>query len=103
MATERRTVAASAEALAARLSERGRAVTILDGDVVRTHLSKGLGFSREDRDTNIQRIGFVASEIVRLAPGATVDDAVSAETIRSGPIFTVSVLPCISFRSIHRQ
>src|SRR5213075_2605234 len=39
--------------------------TLVDGDVVRTHLSKGLGFSREDRDTNIMRIGFVASEIVR--------------------------------------
>jgi len=40
-------------------------LTMLDGDVVRTHLSKGLGFSREDRDTNIRRIGFVASEIVK--------------------------------------
>ena len=40
-------------------------MTLLDGDVVRTHLSKGLGFSAEDRDTNIRRIGFVASEIVR--------------------------------------
>jgi sulfate adenylyltransferase len=38
---------------------------MLDGDVVRTHLSKGLGFSKEDRDTNIRRIGFVAAEIVR--------------------------------------
>jgi sulfate adenylyltransferase len=47
------------------LLERGRQVTVLDGDVVRTHLSKGLGFSREDRDTNIRRIGFVAAEIVR--------------------------------------
>jgi len=47
------------------LLERGRAVTLLDGDVVRTHLSKGLGFSKEDRDTNILRIGFVASEVVR--------------------------------------
>lgn len=55
----------TAEALAARLAERGRAVTVLDGDVVRTHLSKGLGFSREDRDTNILRIGFVAAEVVR--------------------------------------
>ena len=45
--------------------EHGRQVTLLDGDVVRTHLSKGLGFSKEDRDTNILRIGFVASEIVR--------------------------------------
>jgi sulfate adenylyltransferase len=37
----------------------------LDGDVVRTHLSRGLGFSKEDRDINIRRIGFVAAEIVR--------------------------------------
>src|SRR3974390_2149764 len=47
------------------LAERGRTLTVLDGDVVRTHLSAGLGFSRKDRDTNIARIGFVASEIVR--------------------------------------
>lgn len=47
------------------LQEAGRNVTVLDGDVVRTHLSKGLGFSREDRDINIRRIGFVAAEIVR--------------------------------------
>ena len=53
-----------AEILAILLMERGREVTLLDGDVVRTHLSKGLGFSKEDRDTNILRIGFVASEIV---------------------------------------
>ena len=46
-------------------AERGREVTVLDGDVVRTHLSKGLGFSREDRDTNVRRIGFVAAEVVR--------------------------------------
>ncbi len=55
----------TAEILAAMLSENGRQSTMLDGDVVRTHLSKGLGFSREDRDTNVLRIGFVAAEIVR--------------------------------------
>jgi sulfate adenylyltransferase len=54
-----------AQLLATRLEARGRTVTLLDGDVVRTHLSKGLGFSKEERDTNILRIGFVASEIVR--------------------------------------
>ncbi|MEM1125977.1 MAG: bifunctional sulfate adenylyltransferase/adenylylsulfate kinase [Bacteroidota bacterium] len=43
----------------------GRPVTLLDGDVVRTHLSKGLGFSAEDRSTNVQRIGYVASEITK--------------------------------------
>jgi sulfate adenylyltransferase len=55
----------TAEVLVSLLSEYGRQATILDGDVVRTHLSKGLGFSKEDRDTNIRRIGYVASEIVR--------------------------------------
>ena len=54
----------TAEILTSLLLERGRQVTLLDGDVVRTHLSKGLGFSREDRDVNILRIGFVAGEIV---------------------------------------
>jgi sulfate adenylyltransferase len=47
------------------LLEHGRQITLLDGDVVRTHLSKGLGFSKEDRDTNIRRSGFVAAEIVQ--------------------------------------
>lgn len=55
----------TAEHVLSLLLEKGRNVTVLDGDVVRTHLSKGLGFSAEDRDTNIRRIGFVASEIVR--------------------------------------
>jgi len=57
------------------LMEHGRQVTVLDGDVVRTHLSKGLGFSQEDRDINILRIGFVSAEIVRhhgVAIGAAV-------------------------------
>lgn len=43
-----------------RLVESGAKVELLDGDEVRTHLSKGLGFSKEDRDTNVRRIGFVA-------------------------------------------
>jgi sulfate adenylyltransferase len=55
----------TAEVLTTLLLEHGRQVTVLDGDVVRTHLSKGLSFSQEDRDTNIRRIGFVAAEIVR--------------------------------------
>jgi sulfate adenylyltransferase len=55
----------TAEILTKLLTEHGRRVTVLDGDVVRTHLSKGLGFSKADRDTNILRIGFVAAEIVR--------------------------------------
>ncbi len=55
----------TAEVLAVLLLEHGRQVTMLDGDVVRTHLSKGLGFGKEDRDINVRRIGYVASELVR--------------------------------------
>jgi sulfate adenylyltransferase len=52
-----------ARALAPRLLERGHRVELLDGDEVRTNLSRGLGFSREDRDANIARIGYVASKL----------------------------------------
>lgn len=66
----------TAEILTSLLLERGRQVTLLDGDVVRTHLSKGLGFSQEDRDTNILRIGFVAGEIARHG-GTVISAAIS--------------------------
>ena len=78
--------------LGARVAEviraRGRKVEVLDGDVVRTSLSKGLGFSREDRDTNIRRIGFVAKLLTRndvavvvaaISPYRAVRDEVRAE------------------------
>ncbi len=67
---------ATSEVLTTLLLERGRGATVLDGDVVRTNLSKGLGFSREDRDANILRIGFVAAEVVRHG-GVTICAAVS--------------------------
>ena len=51
------------------LRERGEPVEVLDGDVVRTNLSKGLGFSKEDRDTNIRRIAFVADLLSRNGVG----------------------------------
>jgi adenylylsulfate kinase len=54
-----------AAAVHAELSARGRRVEILDGDEVRRNLSKGLGFSREDRDANIRRIGYVAKLLTR--------------------------------------
>jgi adenylylsulfate kinase len=54
-----------AERLTQELEDIGRVTDVLDGDVVRTHLSKGLTFSREDRDTNIARIAFVCSLLVR--------------------------------------
>jgi len=54
-----------AERVALRLQRKGIRVEILDGDIVRTHLSKGLGFSREDRDENIKRVGFVCQLLTR--------------------------------------
>jgi adenylylsulfate kinase len=60
----------------AELEQRGLVVDHLDGDIVRTHLSKGLGFSKEDRDANIQRIGWVASRVAR-AGAAVIVSAIS--------------------------
>ena len=54
-----------ADILEKKIKEKGLKIEILDGDVVRTHLSKGLGFSKEDRDANIRRIGYVASLLSR--------------------------------------
>jgi len=54
-----------ADALVAQLEAEGRPVTVLDGDVVRTHLSSELTFSREHRYLNIRRIGWVAGEVVK--------------------------------------
>jgi adenylyl-sulfate kinase len=58
------------------LDRRGLVVEYLDGDTVRSHLSKGLGFSKEDRDTNIERIGWVASRLTRQG-GAVIAAAIS--------------------------
>src|SRR5215475_8737524 len=75
--------------LSAELRARGVTVEVLDGDEVRTHLSKGLGFSKEDRDTNIRRIGYVARLIARsggvaitaaISPYREVRDEVRAQT-----------------------
>ena len=70
-----------AEIVGPELERRGRIVEYLDGDAVRQHLSKGLGFSKEDRDTNIERVGWVASRITRQG-GAVIVSAISpyAET-----------------------
>lgn len=54
-----------AQRLGSLLRERGLKVEVLDGDIVRTNLSRGLGFSKEDRDTNIRRIGFVCELLAR--------------------------------------
>jgi adenylyl-sulfate kinase len=77
-----------AERLAPELRARHGKVEVLDGDVVRTHLSKGLGFSKDDRDTNIRRIGFVSGLLARndvpvivaaISPYRAVRDEVRAE------------------------
>ena len=77
-----------AERLYQLLRDRGLKVEMLDGDVVRTNLSKGLGFSKEDRDTNIRRIGFVCKLLTRngvvtiasaISPYRAVRDEVRAE------------------------
>src|SRR3954471_7081443 len=65
-----------ADLVAPELERRGLLVDTLDGDVVRTHLSKGLGFSKGDRDTNIERIGWVAARLAR-AGVAVVVSAIS--------------------------
>ncbi|WP_018634925.1 adenylyl-sulfate kinase [Parafrankia elaeagni] len=84
--------------LVCRLLERGRRVTLLDGDVVRTHLSQGLGFSRSDRETNVRRIGFVAAEVAGaggtavcapIAPYADVRAQVRAMTTARGAGFVL--------------
>ena len=62
--------------VAPELERRGLLVERLDGDVVRTHLSYGLGFSKEDRDANVERIGWVASRLTR-AGAAVVVSAIS--------------------------
>jgi adenylylsulfate kinase len=65
-----------ADLVAAELRRRGQPVEIMDGDVVRTHLSKGLGFSKEDRDAHVERLGWVASRITRHG-GAVIVAAIS--------------------------
>ncbi len=85
-----------ANIVGAELEERGVLVEYLDGDVVRTHLSKGLGFSKEDRDTNIERIGWVASRLAR-AGAAVIVSAISPyeETRRKARAMTEEHAPFV--------
>src|SRR5688572_24115151 len=86
-----------------RLRKAGLRVEILDGDEVRTHLSKGLGFSKEDRDTNIRRIGFVAELLARngvvaitaaISPYKDVRDEVREKVTRHGAGFCEVYVHC---------
>lgn len=84
------------EAILPRLRERGVKVEVLDGDEVRTNLSKGLGFSKEDRDANIRRIGYVARLLSRngvgviaaaISPYREIRDEVRAAVEADGAVF----------------
>ena len=83
--------------LSRRLRGQGAKVEVLDGDVIRTNLSKGLGFSRADRDTNIRRIGFVCKLLSRngviviaaaISPYRQLRDEVRANTTNFVEVFT---------------
>jgi adenylyl-sulfate kinase len=89
--------------VAERLRDLGKRVEILDGDEVRTHLSKGLGFSKEDRDTNIRRIGYVAELLARngivaitaaISPYREVRDEVRGKVARHGSGFVEVYVEC---------
>jgi 3'-phosphoadenosine 5'-phosphosulfate synthase len=93
--------------LAAELRGRGVHVEVLDGDEVRTHLSKGLGFSREDRDTNIHRIGYVARLVARsgacaittaISPYRATRDAQRARTEHFVEVYCRCSIPVLTER-----
>jgi len=90
-----------ATGLAARLRADGHPVEVLDGDVIRTNLSKGLGFSKADRDTNIRRIGFVSQLLTRhgvmvivaaISPYQAVRDEVRAQIGRFVEVWVATPL-----------
>ena len=85
--------------IADRLRTAGAKVEVLDGDVVRTHLSKGLGFSKEDRDTNIRRIGFVCellsrNGVIAIAAAISPYRAIRDEIRRRIPNFVEVYVEC---------
>jgi adenylyl-sulfate kinase len=89
--------------IADQLRQSGRKVEVLDGDEVRTHLSKGLGFSKEDRDTNIRRIGWVAKTLSKhgvvavtaaISPYRDVRDEVRRDVTKAGAGFVEVFVHC---------
>jgi adenylylsulfate kinase len=98
-----------AKLLEKRLRDRGVKVEILDGDIVRTNLSKGLGFSKEDRDINISRIGFVANLLSRngvvaitaaISPYREVRDAVREHTERFVEVYVDAPIEVCESRDV---
>jgi len=91
------------------LRDRGEKVEVLDGDVVRTHLSKGLGFSKEDRDTNIRRIGWVCEVLSRndvvaiaaaISPYREIRDEVRANIGRFVEVYVEAPLEVLADRDV---
>lgn len=98
-----------ANLLASRLRRVGAKVEVLDGDVVRTNLSKGLGFSKEDRDINIRRIGFVCGLLSRngvvaiaaaISPYRKIRDEVRANTVNFVEVFADCPLDTLVARDV---
>jgi adenylyl-sulfate kinase len=98
-----------AHILEAELRERGHKVEVLDGDVVRTHLSKGLGFSKEDRDTNILRIGWVCEVLSRndvvaigaaISPYREIRDQIRANVGRFVEVYVEAPLEVLADRDV---
>jgi adenylyl-sulfate kinase len=91
------------------LRERGIKVELLDGDVVRTHLSKGLGFSKEDRDTNIRRIGWLCEVLTRndvvavaaaISPYRAVRDELRAKIGRFVEVYVACPIDTLAQRDV---
>ena len=98
-----------AHLLETELRNRGHRVEVLDGDVVRTHLSKGLGFSKEDRDTNILRIGWVCEVLSRndvvaigaaISPYREIRDQVRANIGRFVEVYVEAPLDVLAERDV---
>ncbi len=92
-----------------RLRKAGAPVEVLDGDVVRTHLSKGLGFSKEDRDENIRRIGWVSELLVRhgvvavvaaISPYRAVREEVRAKIVRFVEVYVECPVEVLAQRDV---
>ena len=97
------------EILGHELRQRRLKVEILDGDVVRTNLSKGLGFSKEDRDTNIRRVGWVCQLLTRngvvaiaaaISPYRAVRDEVRAAVGRFVEVYVEAPIPILAERDV---
>jgi adenylyl-sulfate kinase len=97
------------QALAVELRERGLPVEVLDGDVIRENLSRGLGFSKEDRDTNIRRIGFVSELLTRngvivlvaaISPYREIRDEVRAKVGNFIEVFVRCSIPALVDRDV---